>query len=78
MKKAVVQVRCEAEKLQAVEKYMEKKEVSLEEELSDTLQKMYEKHVPPAVREYIESRVEEMPAAKKKTAVTKETEDSVL
>ena len=35
---------------------MIKKEVDLEVELLHTLQKLYEKYMPPAVREYIESR----------------------
>lgn len=52
MKKASIQLKYDEEKLSALEKYMIKKEV----ELLHTLQKLYEKYVPPAVREYIESR----------------------
>lgn len=56
MKKAIIQLRYDEEKLSALEKYMRKKETDLETELQQTLQKLYEKYVPPAVREYIESR----------------------
>ena len=56
MKKAIIQLKYDEEKLSALEKYMIKKEVDLEAELLHTLQKSYEKYVPPAVREYIESR----------------------
>ncbi|MCB7347751.1 DUF6103 family protein, partial [Desulfovibrio desulfuricans] len=56
MKKAIIQLKYDEEKLSALEKYMIKKEADLEVELLHTLQKLYEKYVPPAVREYIESR----------------------
>lgn len=56
MKKATIQLKYDEEKLTALEKYMKKKEADLETELQQTLQKLYEKYVPPAVREYIESR----------------------
>lgn len=56
MKKAIIQLRYDEEKLSALEKYMRKKEMDLETELQQTLQKLYEKYVPTAVREYIESR----------------------
>ena len=56
MKKAIIQLKYDEEKLSALEKYMIKKEVDLETELLHTLQKSYEKYVPPVVREYIESR----------------------
>ena len=56
MKKASIQLKYDEEKLSALEKYMIKKEVDLEVDLLHTLQKLYEKYVPPAVREYIESR----------------------
>ena len=73
MKKDVVRISVDAEKLRAVKKYMEKKEVDLEEELADQLQKLYEKHVPINVREYIDEKQEEEIKAKrpKKSAKTK-------
>jgi len=56
MKKATLQISFDAEKLGALKQYMAKKEASLETELDDVMQKLYEKHVPAPVREYIESR----------------------
>jgi hypothetical protein len=73
MKKDVVRISVDAEKLRAVKRYMEKKEVDLEAELADQLQKLYEKHVPINVREYIDEKQEEEIKAKrpKKTVKTK-------
>ena len=73
MKQDVVRINVDAEKLRAVKKYMEKKEVDLEAELTDQLQKLYEKHVPINVREYIDEKQEEEIKAKspKKSAKTK-------
>ena len=45
---------------------MGKKDADFESELNDVLGKMYEKYVPQAVREYIESRGD-VPAAFKKS-----------
>ena len=64
MKKDVVRISVDAEKLRAVKRYMEKKEVDLEDELADQLQKLYEKHVPINVREYIDEKQEEEIKAK--------------
>ena len=73
MKKDIIRISVDAEKLRAVKRYMEKKEVDLEAELEDQLQKLYEKHVPINVREYIDEKQEEEIKAKrpKKTAKTK-------
>ena len=64
MKKDVVRISVDAEKLRAVKRYMEKKEVDLEDELAEQLQKLYEKHVPINVREYIDEKQEEEIKAK--------------
>lgn len=56
MKKSVIQIKYNAEKLAALNQYMSKKETTLNLELEDAIQKLYEKHVPSAVREYIEGR----------------------
>lgn len=69
MKKGTVTVSFEAEKLRAVEMYMEKKEVNLNEELEGQLQRLYERHVPTNVREYIIEKDEGTKASKtRKTA----------
>lgn len=65
MKQAVVTIKYDEEKLNAVKQYMGKKDADFEAELNDVLGKMYEKYVPQAVREYIESRQEVPPAIRK-------------
>ena len=59
MKQAVVTIKYEEEKLNAIKQYMGKKDADFESE-------MYEKYVPQAVREYIDSRGD-VPAAIKKS-----------
>lgn len=53
-------------KLNAIKQYMGKKDADFESELNEVLGKMYEKYVPQAVREYIDSRGD-VPAAIKKS-----------
>jgi hypothetical protein len=65
MKKDIIRISVDAEKLRAVKRYMEKKEVDLEDELAEQLQKLYEKHVPINVREYIDEKQEEEIKAKR-------------
>ena len=50
------------EKLDALRFFMDKKQQSIEHELQDYLDKTYEKLVPAQVREYVESRMEPVPA----------------
>ncbi|MFY9312894.1 MAG: DUF6103 family protein [Eubacteriales bacterium] len=59
-------LKMESQKLSATKRYMEKKDVSIEQELGEALQKLYEKHVPAAVREYIDETTDSMPASKAK------------
>ncbi len=63
MKKEAVTIQMDAEKLRAVKRYMEKKDAELEQELGDSLQKLYEKYVPASVREYIDEGCEGSPAS---------------
>lgn len=49
------------EKLEALRFFMDKKELTIEQELQDYLDKTYEKAVPAQVREYVESRMEQTP-----------------
>ena len=65
MKNTTLTLTFNTERLDALTYHMGKKEADLKEELSDYLQKMYEKYVPQAVREYIESRGDVPPAIKK-------------
>ena len=50
-----IQVSYEASKLKALIQYMDKKEVTLQSELSAYLDKLYEKYVPVQVREFIQN-----------------------
>ena len=65
MRKENVSVQMEREKLRATKKYMEKKDVSLEQELADALTKLYEKYVPAPVREYIDEAAEDSKSSAK-------------
>ncbi len=65
MKQAVVTIKYEEEKLNAIKQYMGKKDADFEAELNEVLGKMYEKYVPQAVREYIDSRGDVLAAIKK-------------
>lgn len=46
------------EKLDALRFFMDKKQLAIEQELKDYLDKAYEKVVPAHVREYVESRLD--------------------
>lgn len=54
MKQANLTIPLDEEKLAALRRYMGKKELNLEAELTDALTKLYEKYVPAPVREYID------------------------
>ena len=54
MKFSAIQVKFETSKYLALKRYAAKKEVSLEQELEETLNRLYRKLVPQDVREYIE------------------------
>ena len=49
-----ITIEFDAEKYKALQKFAGKKDINLEKELTDTLDKLYLKAVPAAVREYIE------------------------
>ncbi len=54
MKQDTVIVSFDAAKLKAIKLYMSRKGVSLEQELAEQLNKLYDKYVPVNVRDYIE------------------------
>ena len=66
MKKATLTVSFDCEKLDALTFHMGKKDADLQTELEDTVQKLYEKHVPQATREYIEDKIKRDAADKDK------------
>ena len=49
MKQAMVTIKYEEEKLNAIKQYMGKKDADFEAEMNEVLGKMYEKYVPQAV-----------------------------
>ena len=55
MRKITVSVRVEAEKLRAIQFYVGRKNSTVEAELEECVNKIYEKYVPAQTREYIES-----------------------
>ena len=65
MKIETISISMDAEKLRATKKYMKKKELSIEQELADAFRKLYEKHVPTTVREYIDETAYNDSSAKK-------------
>jgi len=56
MKNAIVQITYPSEKLDAIRQYTGKKDVDMTAEMQDALTKLYEKHVPRDVREFLEAR----------------------
>lgn len=79
MKQVNLTITFDEEKLSALKRYMSKKELELEREMTDALVKLYEKYVPAPVREYIdESDAPAAPAKPKRSAkpsVPKPTEE---
>jgi len=56
MKNATIQISYPSEKLDAIRQYTGKKDVDMTAEMQDALTKLYEKHVPRDVREFLEAR----------------------
>lgn len=63
MKQGNLAISFEEEKLAALRRYMSKKDLDLETELTNALTKLYEKYVPAPVREYIDEADALAPAA---------------
>lgn len=57
MKKENITISIEQEKLRAIKRYTEKKDINMEKELQAALQKLYEKYVPSPVQEYIDANI---------------------
>ena len=54
MKQVNLTITFDEEKLSALKRYMGKKELDLDREMTDALVKLYEKYVPAPVQEYID------------------------
>lgn len=59
MKKTTISISFEDEKLAATRRYMSKKNIDLDKELADQVERLYEKYVPANVQEYIAERENE-------------------
>lgn len=58
MKKATVTVSYDERKLDALKKYLEKKGIDFEGELVKSIDTLYNKNVPSAVKEYLDMKSE--------------------
>jgi hypothetical protein len=54
MKTVTMKLKIQPEIFNATKQFMEEKGLDIEQELSETVSKFYEKYVPSAVRKYIE------------------------
>ena len=66
MKNATLTVTFNAEKLDALEFHMSRKDTDLQEELNDTVQTLYEKYVPQATREYLDDKISREPKVRER------------
>lgn len=57
MKNTTLTISFNSEKLDALTFHMGKRDADLQAELNETIQKLYEKYVPQATREYIDDRI---------------------
>ena len=48
-----------AKKLEALSHFLKKKDTTIEAELGYALARLYERHVPPTVREFLDDTVED-------------------
>ena len=65
MKEVTLNITFDEAKLSALKRYMGKKELDLDREMTDALVKLYEKYVPAPVREYIDECALPAPAPRK-------------
>lgn len=71
MKTATVSVSFDDEKLSVLRLYLKQKDLTLEKELTASIETLYTKHVPTNVREYIAIRLGDTNVQKKKNAPSK-------
>ena len=58
LKKATVTVSYDEKKLDALRKYLEKKGIDFEDEMVKSIDTLYNKNVPSAVKEYLDMKSE--------------------
>lgn len=56
MEKVTITLTFEKEQLDALEHFLKKENTTVQKRMDETLKQLYEKSVPEAVREYLESR----------------------
>ena len=78
MKEVNLNITFDEEKLSALKRYMGKKELDLDREMTDALVKLYEKYVPAPVREYIDECALPAPAPRKYQRKAKLTDPSPI
>ena len=80
MKQVNLTITFDEEKLSALKRYMGKKELDLDREMTDALVKLYEKYVPVDTREYLDSKnkpaVRPRPRRTAKGGRTAQTQDN--
>lgn len=74
MKQTTVQVKFDSDRYTALLRYAGKKDVPVEKELTDTLERLYKRLVPADVREYIEETDTEKSEPKKKDSAAGNSE----
>ena len=78
MKEVTLNITFDEAKLSALKRYMGKKELDLDREMTDALVKLYEKYVPAPVREYIDECASPASAPRKYQRKAKLTEPSPI
>ena len=58
MRKATVTVSYDEKKLDALRKYLDKKGIDFEDEMAKSIDTLYSKNVPSAVKEYLDMKSE--------------------
>ena len=66
MRNTTINVSFNTEKLDALKFHMEKRDTDLQGELNDTVQKLYEKYVPQATREYLDDKISREPKVRER------------
>ena len=78
MKNEKITIEFDDEKLDAMNVYLNEKELVLENELVDTVQKLYEKHVPVMVRSFIERDRNKQTLVKKRSKKDESSDGEIL
>ena len=58
MRKATITVSYDEEKLDALKRYLERKGIDIQDELEKSIDTLYSKNVPSAVKEYLDMKTE--------------------